>query len=196
MHNYQKIKIISEEASQKSYTCPASNLSYFGDCNVITCPFNITKTKPGHGGCFHHVGKPSLIDAAVWMGISTGEAKRKYKKALRSIDKFLVFYNWLTNHRFHKQSYFTIKTNCPDCGVPNQGKCINHKKCVKREKLLAKVLAKQPFNVPDISFQKNEFWEIAEAQRRGKVKDILSEKYYERAIRYLASLNLIKLDSK
>jgi hypothetical protein len=171
--------------SGTTHTCPMTKINYWHECPVFSCPANISQLNPGLGGCFLQLGKPTIVDASRYLRITTHEVKRRYRRGMQRISKFLQFYHWLQD--FREQ---TVKPHCSRCGVAltnTAGTCINYRRCQLRIKLLKRAKSLHPINLSVLAINNYEFWHIVLAQRQNKFA-ILSQRLFIRAERRLARL--------
>ena len=168
-----KIKFLPVTTSV--YKCPIVNIEFIGVCPNTTCPANIANRRSNASGCFFEKGNSNIVDVARWNKLNTHETKRRYKKGLRKLEKFVTFYNFLQNYR-----EFNVKPSCPNCGISNNHNlvCLNTKKCDKRLQLYKKYIVRFPFNVQPLNLAKSEFWATVLSP---KLESILSEQLIRRA---------------
>jgi hypothetical protein len=180
----KRLALVNNQVNKPLHTCPLTRLQYWSDCVNFTCPANISAMNPGHGGCFLRLGKPTIIDASRLLRITTHEVKRRYRKGMKRIGKFLQFYQWLQDFRDRE-----LKPHCQQCGVilPRGHVCINVARCSRRVRLLHHAKLRTPMKLVILSITNYEFWEIVLAENEEKFK-ILPAKLLQRALPMIARI--------
>ena len=174
----KRLKLLNEQISREIHTCPVTQLNYWSDCVNFTCPANISAMNPGLGGCFLHLGKPTIIDASRLLKITTHEVKRRYRRGMQRITRFLQFYQWLQEFREKE-----IKPHCQKCGalLPRGNLCVNLPRCQRRRNLLQKSQTRSPIKFKILSITNYEFWHIVLAQQHNKFQ-IVPNRLQNRAV--------------
>jgi len=163
----KRLALVNNQAVKQIHTCPLTKLQYWSDCVNFTCPANISAMNPGHGGCFLRLGKPTIIDTSRLLRITTHEVKRRYRKGMQRIGRFLQFYQWLQDFRDRE-----LKPHCQQCGIilPRGHACINVSRCSRRIRLLRQAKLRAPMKLAILNITNYEFWEIVLAESEEKFK--------------------------
>jgi len=168
--------------------CPISNIPFFGKCVLRSCPFNISSLSPEVAGCFKIAGDPSVAEISKHLILPIKEVKKEYNKSLKKLDKFIQFYEWWDEYKFiqKNEEKDKILCYCPNCFVRSSSinnsttgrECLNVVKCKKRFKLMTKLMKQYPFNIIPLKIEKNDFWNIVEAQLINKI-NVINSRYID-----------------
>jgi len=142
-----------EEVKEKidHFMCPTSHLPYVGMCPVTACPANISHLNK-HSGCAYNFlrGKQELTqyELSYVFNVPIKQVKAHIAAGQKQIKAALFLNNIITRIRDNqKHRHF-----CPECGIgrDNQGACLNKLHCSSRATTATTMLARAPFNIPDI----------------------------------------------
>lgn len=160
------VTLRSQRIFATTAVCPASNITYAGDCPNIECPANLSLLTGGvRTGCFHKYGKPELETIAQVINLPLKEVKARYASGLRGLELIIAFVNVVNDTR--QRSYETSEMkSCQHCGINRLkvGDCLNTKRCHQRLHLAHKAMRKYPMNIPELKISQFDFWRVVKHQ--------------------------------